>query len=130
LSLALVVAAAVAGTSTFARAAAQTPALLTMSKDGAYGKDPAHESVGLIGYDTKKGQYVAMGGNTLPGGDSGIGTAKASPSATTMTFLNAYPADPTREKSAYTFGASSVTWSDAWTEKGKAMTGHGSCTKQ
>ena len=163
LSLALVVASTLAGTSTFARAAAQTPALLTMlpgtwncsyhgpkgtqtstitftsvnstwlqntSKDGAYGKDPAHQSVGLLGYDNKKDQYVGMGGNTLPGGNWGIGTAKASPSATTMTFMNNYPADPTNEKTAYTFGPTSVTWSDSWTEKGKAMTGKGSCTKQ
>jgi hypothetical protein len=163
LSLALAVAAAVAGTSTFARAAAQTPALLTMlpgtwnctyhgpkgtqtstitftsvnsswlqntEKDGAYGKDPAHEGVGLLGYDNKKDQYVGMGGNTLPGGEWGMGTAKASPTATTMTFVGAYPPDPTHETTAYVFSPTSVTWHDAWTEKGKPMTGHGSCTKQ
>lgn len=163
LCLALIVASAVAGTSAFARAAAQTPALFTMlpgtwsctyhgpkgtrtstitfssvnsawlqdtSKVGAYGTDPAHQGVGLLGYDTKKDQYVGMSGNTLPGGDWGVGTAKASPAATTMTFIGAYPVDPTNEKTAYTFGASSVTWNSTWTEKGKAMTGHGSCTKQ
>jgi hypothetical protein len=161
--LTLVVAPALAGTSTLAHAAAQTPALLTLlpgtwscsyhgpkgtqtstitftsvnsswlqntSKDGAYGKNPAHESVGLLGYDNKKDQYIGMGGNTLPGGDWGIGTAKASPAATTMTFVNAYPPDPTHDKTSYTFAASSVTWVDTWTEKGKPLTGRGSCTKQ
>jgi hypothetical protein len=163
LCLALVVASTLAGTSTYARAAAQTPALLTMlpgtwnctfhgpkgtrtstltfssansswlqdsSKVSAYGGNPAHEGVGLLGYDNKKDQYVGMGGNTLPGGDWGMGTAKASPTATTMTFVGAYPPDPTHETTAYTFTASSVTWHDAWTEKGKAMSGHGTCTKQ
>ncbi len=163
LSIALVVSATLAGTTTFARAAAQTPVLLTMlpgtwnctyhgpkgtqtstttftsanaswlqdtEKDGAYGTDPAHDGVGLLGYDNKKGQYVGMGGNTLPGGGWGMGLAKASPTATKMTFTGAYPPDPTHNKTAYTFGASSIAWTDRWTQKGKAMSGHGSCTKQ
>jgi hypothetical protein len=117
-------------TSTITFTSANSWWLQDTSKDGAYGKDPAHEGVGLLGYDNKKDEYVGMGGNTLPGGGWGIGTAKASPTATKMTFVSAYPADPTHEKTAYTFTASSVTWLDAWTEKGKAMSGRGSCTKQ
>jgi hypothetical protein len=163
LCLALVAACAVAATTSFARAAAQGPALLAMmpgtwsctyrgpkgtrtsmltitsqnsnwllilGKDSSYGTTPAHEGVTLIGYDSKKAQYVAMGGNSLPGADWGIGTAKASPAATTMTFLGAYPADPTHDKTTYTFGSTGISWNETWTETGKTMSGHGSCTKQ
>jgi hypothetical protein len=100
-------------------------------KDGAYGSTPAHEDTSIFSYDSKKGEYVSMGGNSVAGGDNwGVGTAKASPGATTMTFVTAYPADPTHEKDVYSFSASKVTWTSAWVEKGKAMSGHGSCTKQ
>jgi hypothetical protein len=104
--------------------------ILITSKDGAYGTTPAHESATLVGYDSKKGQYVGFGGNTLPGGDWGVGTAKASPSATSFTVLSAYPPDPTHDKTTYTFTPTSWNWNDTWTEKGKPMTGHGTCTKQ
>jgi hypothetical protein len=98
-------------------------------QDGAYGDRPAHVGVGLLGYDAKGHQYVGMGGSTLPG-DFGIGTAKASPSATTMTFVGAYPPDPTHDKTTYTFTSTKITSLDMFTEKGKAQTGHGVCTKQ
>ncbi|HVR47336.1 MAG TPA: hypothetical protein VMT95_11975 [Candidatus Binatia bacterium] len=104
--------------------------LLILGKTGVYGTTPAHEGATLFGYDNKKDQYVAMGGNTLPGGDWGIGIAKASPTATTMTFEGGYPPDPTHDKTTYAFGASTITYNETWTEKGKAMTGHGSCAKQ
>jgi hypothetical protein len=104
--------------------------ILITSKEGAYGTRPAHEGVTLLGYDNKKGQYVGFGGNTLPGGEWGVGTAKATPTATSITVLGAYPPDPSHDKTAYTFTSSSWSWTDNWTEKGKAMTGKGSCTKQ
>jgi hypothetical protein len=100
-------------------------------KVGAYGNTAAHEDTSIFSYDSKKGEYVSMGGSSVAGGDDwGVGTAKASPTATTMTFVNAYPADPTHEKDVYSFSASKVSWTSTWTEKGKVMTGHGSCTKQ
>jgi len=104
--------------------------ILISSKEGAYGTTPAHDSITLLGYDSKKSQYVGFGGNTLPGADWGVGTAKASPTATSFTVIGAYPPDPTHDKTMYTFTSSTMNWTDAWTEKGKAMTGHGSCTKQ
>ncbi|HEY6327283.1 MAG TPA: hypothetical protein VIW73_12305 [Candidatus Cybelea sp.] len=104
--------------------------VLIASKDGAYGTTPAHESVTLVGYDSKKGQYVGFGGNTLPGGGWGLGIAKASPTATSFTVLSAYPPDPTHDKTSYTFTSTSWNWTDNWTEKGKPMTGKGTCTKQ
>ena len=104
--------------------------ILIAGKTGAYGATPAHEGATLFGYDDKKGEYVAMGGNTLPGGGWGLGIAKASPTATTMTFAGGYPPDPTHDKTTYTFTTSTITYTEAWTEKGKAMSGHGSCRKQ
>ena len=98
-------------------------------KDGKYGDRPAHTAFGFFGYDSKKHQYVSMGGSTLPG-DYGVGTAAASPETSDMTFVGAYPADPTHDKTVFHFGATKVTSVDTWTEKGKAMTGHGVCTKQ
>ena len=71
-----------------------------------------------------------FGGNTLPGGGWGLGLAKASPTATSFTVLSAYPADPTHDKTTYTFTSSTWSWIDTWTEKGKPMTGKGNCTKQ
>lgn len=104
--------------------------VLIVGKDSAYGTTAAHEGVTLVGYDSKKNQYIGMGGNSLPGADWGLGIAKASPTATTMTFSGGYPPDPTHDKTTYTFAASSMSWTDNWTEKGKAMTAHGSCTRQ
>ena len=104
--------------------------ILIASKDGAYGTTPAHESANLVGYDSKKGQYVGFGGTTLPGGGWGVGIAKATPTATSFTVLSAYPPDPTHDKTTYTFTSTSWNWTDNWTEKGKPMTGHGTCTKQ
>lgn len=99
-----------------------------ISHNGAYAGRPANDGVTLIGYDAKKNQYIAMGASTMPG-DYGIGTASASPSSMRMTFSGAYPADPTHDKTTYVFSGNKMTSMDAWTEKGKAMTGHGTCTK-
>ena len=105
--------------------------LQATSKISAYDTTPAHEGIGLFGYDSKKGEYVSMSGNTVAGNDDwGVGIAKASPAATTVTFDGGYPPDPTQEKNSYTLSGSTLTSTSSWTEKGKAMSGHGSCTKQ
>jgi hypothetical protein len=103
--------------------------LTDTEQDGAYAGRPAHDGAGLFGYDPKGHQYVGMGGSSLPG-DFGIGTAKALPTAMTMTFVGAYPPDPSHDKTTYTFTGTKVTSIDTFTEKGKTMTGHGTCTKQ
>ncbi len=97
--------------------------------EGAYGDRPAHKSFFLIGYDPKKHLYVSTGGDTLAG-DYGISTASASPSAMKMTYVNAYPADPTHEKDVWNYGTSSIAIASAWTEKSKMTTAKSSCTKQ
>jgi hypothetical protein len=118
-------------TSTITVTSANDNWLQTTSKTSAYGTTPAHEGLGLLGYDSKKSEYVSMGGNTLAGNDDwGLGTAKASPTATTVTFDGGYPPDPSHEKDTWAINGSSMTYTSTWTEKGKAMSGHGSCTKQ
>ena len=103
--------------------------LTDTEQDSAYADRPAHTGGGMLGYDSKKKQYVGMGGSTIPG-DWGISTAKASPTATTMTFIGAYPPDPTHDSTLFHFSATKIASVDTWTEKGKTMTGRGECTKQ
>ena len=98
-------------------------------EEGAYGDRAAHKSFFLIGYDPKKHMYVSMGGDTLAG-DYGTSTAPASATAMKMTYVNSYPADPTHEKDVWTYTPTTISIASAWTEKGKAMTGKSSCTKQ
>src|SRR5579862_975868 len=97
--------------------------------EGAYGDRPAHKAFFMIGYDPKKHMYVSMGGDTLAG-DYGTSTAAAAASAMKMTYVNSYPADPTHEKDVWTYTPTTISIASAWTEKGKAMTSKGSCTKQ
>jgi hypothetical protein len=116
-------------TSTITFTAANDLWLTSTEQDSAYADRPAHQGAGLFGYDPKKQQYIGMGGSTIPG-DWGVGVAKAAPTATTITFAGGYPPDPTHDKTTYNVNGSTITSTDTWTEKGKSMTGHGSCTKQ
>jgi hypothetical protein len=102
--------------------------LTDTEQDGAYGDRPAHKGTGMFGYDSKKQQYVGMGGSTIPG-DWGAGTAKASPTATSMTFVGVYPPNPTHDRTAFQFTTTKISSTDTWTEKGKTMTAHATCTK-
>jgi hypothetical protein len=89
---------------------------------------PANDSTFMFGYDSKKHLFVSLGADSLAG-DYGISTAPGAASAMTMTYVNNYPADPTHEKDVWTITSTSLTIASTWTEKGKAMTGKGSCTK-
>jgi hypothetical protein len=89
---------------------------------------PANDSFFLIGYDPKKHVFVNMGGSTLPG-EYGISTAPGAARAMTMTYANEYPADPTHEKDVWSYTSTGLTIASSWTEKGKTMTGKGTCTK-
>jgi hypothetical protein len=89
---------------------------------------PANDSFFMIGYDPKKHVFVSMGGSTIAG-DYGISTAPGAASAMTMTYVNNYPADPTHEKDWWSISSTGLTIASTWTEKGKAMTGKGSCAK-
>ncbi|HUA09862.1 MAG TPA: hypothetical protein VMA98_11400 [Candidatus Acidoferrales bacterium] len=96
--------------------------------NGAYGKNPPSKTVFVWGYDTKKHLYLSMGGDTNPG-DYGTSTATGPANATTLTFTNAWPADPTAEKDLWHFGNGKITVSSTWTEKGKTMTSKSVCSK-
>ncbi|HEY6486482.1 MAG TPA: hypothetical protein VIX83_08870 [Candidatus Cybelea sp.] len=98
-------------------------------ESGAYGGRPASKSFFFFGYDPKKHVFINMGGSSNPG-DYGSSTADAAASAMTMTYTNIWPADPTHEHDVWHFAPSGITIASSWTEKGKAMSGKGSCTKQ
>ena len=100
-----------------------------IGKNGAYGNDPANSSVDLIGYDAKKQRYVDMSGNTQSHDSYGISHAVASVNALTMTWVGDFPADPSNGKTLYHFTSTKITSHTTWTEKGKAMSGDGVCTK-
>lgn len=89
---------------------------------------PANDSFFAIGYDPKKHIFVNMGGGTIAG-DYGIATAPGEASAMIMTYTNNYPPDPTHEKDVWSYTSTTLTIASSWTEKGKAMTAKGSCTK-
>ena len=97
--------------------------------EGAYGDRPAHKSFFMIGYDPKKKMYVSMGGDTIAG-DYGTSTASATATAMKMTYVNAYPADPTHERDVWTYTSTTISVASTWTEKGKTMTAKSTCTKQ
>ena len=100
-----------------------------IGKNGAYGKDPANASVDVIGYDAKKQQYIDMSGNTMSHDNYGISHAAASATALTMTWVGYFPTDPSNGKTLYHFAPTKFTSHSTWTEKGKAMSGDGVCTK-
>jgi hypothetical protein len=95
----------------------------------AYPGRPANDSVFMFGYDPKKHTYVSMGADSVAG-DWGVSTAQGGPTAMTMTYVNNYPADPTKENDVWHFTPTSITIASTWTEKGKAMSSKGACTKQ
>jgi Protein of unknown function (DUF1579) len=97
--------------------------------ESASGDRPAHKTFFMIGYDPKKHMYVSMGGDTIAG-DYGTSTAGATPAAMKMTYVNVFPPDPSHEKDVWTYAPTTITIASSWTEKGKAMTAKGNCTKQ
>ncbi len=95
-------------------------------ENGAYGGHPANTAMFEFGYDPKKQLYITMGGDTLPG-DYGISTAPGSSTATTMTFVNNYPEDPTHERDLWHYTKTAIMVNSTWVEKGKAMTSKTVC---
>jgi hypothetical protein len=96
---------------------------------GASAGRPANKSFFSFGYDPKKHVFVTLGGSSIAG-DYGASTAHAAETAMTMTYTASWPADPTREHDVWHVTPSGITIASSWAEKGKAMSGKGSCTKQ
>lgn len=95
----------------------------------ASGRRPATKSLFLIGYDPKKRRFINMGATSLAG-EYGISTADAGAEATTMTYANSWPADPSHERDTWHYSPARITIASTWTEKGKTSTGKASCTKR
>jgi Protein of unknown function (DUF1579) len=89
---------------------------------------PAHTGETFFGYDSTKAQWVVMGVNTL--GEYFALKSSASPDAMTQTWTDAYPVDPNDGPTILKFASNSAyTLDSTWTEKGKKMSSHQSCTK-
>ena len=95
----------------------------------AYPGRPANKSFFSFGYDPKKHVFITLGGSSIPG-DYGASTADAAEGAMTMTYTASWPADPSHDRDVWHFTQSGITIASSWTEKGKTMSGKGSCTKQ
>ncbi|MFY9860349.1 MAG: hypothetical protein WBD57_03515 [Candidatus Cybelea sp.] len=90
---------------------------------------PANKSFFSFGYDPKKHVFITLGGSSIAG-DYGASTAYAAEGAMTMTYTASWPADPSHERDVWHITPSAITIASSWTEKGKPMSGKGSCTKQ
>lgn len=90
------------------------------------GKNAGHKGSGIWYYDSKKGEYVAMGA-----GDDGWGVSRgsASASATTITLIDTYPSDPANGKTTYHFASSTISFTSDWKKDGKPMHIEQTCTK-
>ena len=95
----------------------------------AYPGRPANKRFFSFGYDPKKHVFITLGGSSIPG-DYGASTADAAEGAMTMTYTASWPADPSHDRDVWHFTQSGITIASSWTEKGKTMSGKGSCTKQ
>jgi hypothetical protein len=90
---------------------------------------PAHTGETFLGYDPTKSQWVVTGVNTL--GEYFMLKSSAAPDAMTQTWTDAYPVDPNDGPTIVKFTSNSAYTIDSnWTEKGKKMSSHASCTKQ
>jgi outer membrane lipoprotein-sorting protein len=90
------------------------------------GKNAGHKGGGEWFYDSKKGEYVAMGAGS---GGWNVSRGTASPDATTVTLTDTYPSDPTNGTTTYHFASSTIGFTSDWKKDGKAMHIEQTCTK-
>ncbi|HET6276690.1 MAG TPA: hypothetical protein VFE16_12240 [Candidatus Cybelea sp.] len=112
-----------AGTVTFTPV---LPTLVQYQYANTSGKNAGHKGSGIWFYDSKKGEYVAMGA-----GQDGWGVSRGSASvdATTITLIDTYPSDPANGKTTYHFAASTISFTSDWKKDGKPMHIAQTCTK-
>ncbi len=77
-------------------------------------------------YDSKKGEYVALGAEP---GFWGVSRGMASADATTITLTDTYPSDPTNGTTTYHFARSTIGFTADWKKDGKPMRLQQTCTK-
>lgn len=102
------------------------PTLVQYRYSVTSGKGAGHKGGGVWFYDSKKGEYVAMGG----GSDGwGVSRGSASASAMTVTLLDTYPSDPTNGTSTFHFAPSTISYTSDWKKGDKPMHFQQTCTK-
>jgi hypothetical protein len=111
------------GTVTFTQV---SPSLLQYRYAVTSGKDAGHKGGGDWLYDSKKGEYVALGAGA---GGWGVSRGAASANATTVTLTDTYPSDPTNGTTTYHFTQSTISFTSDWKKDGKPMHIQQTCTR-
>lgn len=111
------------GTVTFTQV---TPDLVQFRWADTSGKTAGHKGGGEWFYDSKKGEYVALGAGT---GFWGVSRGAASADATTITLTDTYPSDPSNGTTTYRFAQSTIASTSDWKKNGKPMHSQQTCTK-
>jgi hypothetical protein len=103
-----------------------TPDLVQFRWTDLSGKNAGHKGGGEWFYDSKKGEYVALGAGT---GFWGVSRGLASAAATTVTLTDTYPSDPTNGTTTYHFARSTIGFTSDWKKDGKQMHIQQTCTR-
>lgn len=111
------------GTVTFTQV---LPNLVQFHWTDTSGKTAGNKGGGEWIYDSKKGEYVALGAGSY---GWGVSRGSASASATTVTLTDTYPSDPTNGTTTYHFAPSTIGFTSDWKKGGKAMHMQQTCTK-
>lgn len=111
------------GTVTFTQV---TPNLVQFRWADVTGKNAGRKGGGEWFYDSKKGEYVAMGAG---GGSWGVSRGLANADATTVTLTDTYPSDPSNGTTIYHFAHSTIGFTSDWKKDGKPMHIEQTCTK-
>lgn len=90
------------------------------------GKNAGHKGGGEWFYDSKKGEYVALGAGS---GFWGVSRGAGSADATTITLKDTYPDDPTNGTSTYHFAQAAIGFTSDWKQDGKPMHIEQTCTR-
>lgn len=112
-----------AGTVTFTQV---TPELVQYRWVDTSGKTAGNKGGGVWFFDSKKGEYVALGAGT---GGWGVSRGTASADATTITLTDTYPSDPMNGTTTYHFAPSTIGFASDWKKNGKPMHSQQTCTK-
>jgi hypothetical protein len=90
------------------------------------GSGAGHKGGGEWLYDSKKGEYVALGGGTA---GWGVSRGPAAADAMTVTLTDTYPSDPANGTTTYRFTQSTIASTSDWKKSGKPMHDQQTCTK-
>ncbi len=94
----------------------------------AFGRRPPHKADFTFGYDPVAKAWVNVYTDSL--GEYAVSKSASPPTATKLTFIDAYPLDPNDQPSVLTFGGRTTTIDSSWTEAGRRHTSREVCTKR